>query len=60
MYMDSTCYTIMHNDNTGMYHEPRHELYYTGNTVIVELYSMSMAHLRQNTLEIYVAKYQYK
>jgi len=25
MYMDSTRYTIMYN-NTGMYHEPRHEL----------------------------------
>ena len=39
MYMDSTCYTIMnmYNDNSGMHHEPRHELYYTGNTVIVEL-----------------------
>ena len=23
--MDSTCYTIMYNDNSGMYHEPRHE-----------------------------------
>jgi len=29
MYMD-----------TGMYHEPRHELDYTGNTVIVELNSI--------------------
>jgi len=36
MYMDSTRYTIMYNNNTGMYHEPRHELDYTGNTVIVE------------------------
>jgi len=41
-----------------MYHEPRHELYYTGNTVILELNSILMAHLRQNTVEIYVAKYQ--
>jgi len=40
MYMDSTCYTIMYNDNSGMYHEPRHELDYTGNTVIVELNSI--------------------
>jgi len=40
MCMDSTCYTIMYNDNTGMYHEPRHELDYTGNTVIVELNSL--------------------
>ena len=22
MYMDSTWYTIMYNNNTGMYHEP--------------------------------------
>jgi len=49
MYMDSTCYTIMYNYNSGMYHEPRHELYYTGNTVILEL---------NGTLETYVAKYQ--
>ena len=40
MYMDSTCYTSMYNDNSGMYHEPRHELFYTGNTVIVELNSI--------------------
>ena len=33
--MDSTRYTSMYNNNTGMYHEPRHELDYTGNTVIV-------------------------
>jgi len=26
MYMDSTCYTIMYTDNSGMYHEPRHAL----------------------------------
>jgi len=39
MYLDSTYYTIMYNDNSGMYHEPRHELYYTGNNVIVELNS---------------------
>jgi len=37
MYVDSTRYTIMYNNNTGMYHEPRHELDYTGNIVIVEL-----------------------
>jgi len=37
MYMDSTCYTIMSNDNSGMYHEPRSELHYTSNTYIVEL-----------------------
>ena len=37
MYMDRTCYTIMYNDNNVMYHEPRHELYYTGNTIIIEL-----------------------
>jgi len=40
MYMNSTCYTIMYNDNSGMYHEPRHGLYYTDNTVIVELNSI--------------------
>jgi len=27
---------IMYNYNSGMYHEPRHDLDYTGNTVIVE------------------------
>jgi len=58
MYMNRTCYTIMYNDNSGMYHKARHELYYTGNTIIVELNSIYMAHLRQNTLAIYVAKYQ--
>ena len=25
----------MHNDNSAMYHEPRHKLYYTGNTIII-------------------------
>ena len=25
MNMDSTLYTIMYNDNSGMYHEPRHK-----------------------------------
>jgi len=40
MYMDSTRYTIMYNNYTGMYHEPRHELDYTGNTVIVKLNSI--------------------
>ena len=35
--MDSTCYTIMYNYNSGMYREPRHELYYSSNTVIAEL-----------------------
>jgi len=40
MYMDSTRYAIMYNNNTGMYHEPRHELDFTGNTVIVELNSI--------------------
>jgi len=44
-----TCYTIMYNYNSGMYHEPRHELYYTGNTIILEL---------NGTLETYVAKYK--
>jgi len=38
--MDMTCYTIMHTYNNGMYHEPRHELDYTGNAVIAELNSM--------------------
>jgi len=50
MYMDSKRYTIMYNNNTGMYHEPRHQLDYTGNTVIVELNSIYMARLKQNTL----------
>jgi len=40
MYMDSTRYTIKYNNNTGSYHEPRHELDYTGNTVMVELKSI--------------------
>jgi len=40
MYMDSTRYTIMYNNNTGMYHEPRQDFVYTGNTVIVELNSI--------------------
>ena len=31
------CYTIMYNDNNVMYHEARHELYFTGNTIIIEL-----------------------
>ena len=38
--MDMTCYTIMHYYNSGMCHEPSHELDYTGNAVIVELNSM--------------------
>jgi len=38
--MDSTCYTIRYNNNSVMYHEQRHELFYTGNTVIVELNSI--------------------
>jgi len=40
MYMDSTRYTFKYNNNTGMYHEPRHELDYTGNTVMVKLKSI--------------------
>ena len=40
IYMDSTRYTIMYDNNTGMYHKPRHELDYTGNIVIVELNSI--------------------
>jgi len=40
MYMDSTRYTIMYNNNSGMYHEPRHELDYTGTTSIIELNSI--------------------
>ena len=40
MYMDSTCYTIMCYDNSAMYHEQMHELYYTGNTIIIELNSI--------------------
>jgi len=38
--MDSTCHTIMYNYKGGMNHEPRHEHYYTGNTVIAELNSI--------------------
>jgi len=42
MSMGSTCYTIMNNDNSFVYNEPRHELvvYYTGNTFIIELNSI--------------------
>ena len=40
---------------TGMYHEPRHELYYTGNTSINRI---QIAHVKQSTLDIYVSKYQ--
>jgi len=40
MHMDSTCYTIMYNDNSVMYHEPRHDLYYTVNTIIIEFNSI--------------------
>ena len=36
MNIDNTCYTIMYNDNI----KPRHELYYTSNTVIVEVNSI--------------------
>ena len=42
-HVDYNCpciYKIMHNYNSGMYHEPRHELDYTGNAAIVELNSM--------------------
>ena len=35
-----------------------HYIYFTGNTIIIELNSIYMTHLKQNTLEIYVAKYQ--
>ena len=35
MYMDSTCY-----DYSVMYHEEMHELYYTGNTIKIELNSI--------------------
>jgi len=40
--MGSTFYTIMYNANSVMYNEPRHELYiyYTGNTIIIELNSI--------------------
>jgi len=58
MYMDSTRYTIMYNNDTGMYHDPRHELDYTGNSVIVELNSNINGTLE--TKYSYVAKYQYK
>ena len=35
VHVIQSCY-----DNTGMYHEPRHEIDYTGNTVIIELISI--------------------
>jgi len=35
-----------------------HYIYFTGDTIIIELNSIWMAHLKQNTLEIYAAKYQ--
>jgi len=35
-----SCYSIMYNYKSGLYHEARHELYYTGNTVIAELNSI--------------------
>jgi len=38
--VDSTCYTIMYYYNSDMYHEPWHELYYTGNIAIAELNSI--------------------
>jgi len=38
--MDSTCYANMYNYKSGTYHEQRHELYYTGNTVLAELNSI--------------------
>ena len=47
----------LYNDNNVVYHEPRHELYNTGNTIIIELNSMWMAHVKQNTLKNYVAQY---
>jgi len=50
MSMDSACYTIMYNDNSVMYHELRHELYYTDTTIIMELNSILMAHLRPKKL----------
>jgi len=30
----------LYNDNNVVYHEPRHELYNTGNTIIIELNGM--------------------
>jgi len=41
---------IMYYNNTGMYHEPRHALEFTCNTVIVELNSIQMATLKQSTI----------
>jgi len=58
--MDSKCYRIMYmySDNNAMYYETR--LYNTGTAIIihVELNSEQMAHVRHNTLEIYVQKYK--
>jgi len=58
--MDSTCYTIMYTYNSGMYYEPRHDIYDTGNTVIVhvELNCTMYINGTLETFEIYVAKYQ--
>ena len=38
--MDSTSYTIMHNDNNAMNHKQRHELYYTGYIIIIQFNSI--------------------
>ena len=34
------CYTTIYNDNNVMYHKARHELYFTGNTIKIELKSI--------------------
>ena len=43
--------TVKHN-------ESMHELYYTKYSIRIEFNRIQNAHVRQNTLEIYVAKYQ--
>ena len=56
--MDSTCYTIMFNYNSGMYHNQ------DMNFIILVILSKQYKTVKQyingtlETLEIYVAKYQ--
>jgi len=54
-------WTILYNhvyDNGVMYHESRHELYYTGNTYIIELNSIINGTCETKYFEICVAQYQ--
>ena len=54
MYIDRTCNTIMYNYNKGMYHKPRHKLYYTGNIVIAELNSIINGKLETSGIYVQV------